>query len=164
MTLSNRPIAIVDTNILSYGLRGNPLAFTYASLLADYDAQICFMTAAELRWGAERGRWSQRRRLEMEIMLGKFPIAPCTDRVTTLYVQVQAERCRVGRPIDPADAWIAATAISLDAPLATHDANFSNTPGLKLITANQREVHAFPRLRAGARPTRPMDMNCSCGL
>jgi predicted nucleic acid-binding protein len=86
-------MAIVDTNILSYGIQGAALSFTYARLLADYDVRISFITAAEFHYGAEKRRWSQRRRL-----------------------------------------------------------------------ADQRELRVLPPLRFGARPTRPLDMNCRCSL
>jgi tRNA(fMet)-specific endonuclease VapC len=45
---------------------------------------------------------------------------------------------RQGRPIATADAWIAATAVLLDAPLLTHNArDFNNIPDLTLISENQ---------------------------
>lgn len=40
-----------------------------------------------------------------------------------------------GRPIGPADAWIAATALFLSAPLVTHNpADYGGVPGLTLLT------------------------------
>jgi predicted nucleic acid-binding protein len=41
---------------------------------------------------------------------------------------------RNGRRIETADAWIAATALLLDAPLLTHNkADYLGVPGLRLI-------------------------------
>jgi predicted nucleic acid-binding protein len=164
MTSSSKPIVIIDTNVLSYGFKGGPPAFIYARLLADYECQISFMTLEELRWGVEKARWSQRRRLEIELMVNKFPVVQPTDRMATLCAKLRAERHHAGRPIETADAWIAATAIALDVPLATHDANFKGTPGLKLIMADQNELRVLPPLRFGARPTRPLDPSCHCSL
>ena len=161
---TGRRVAIVDTNILSFELKGAPLAFTYARLLADYELQICFITAAELHYGAEKQRWSQRRRMELEIMLHKHPVAPYRDGMAALYAQICAGRERAGRPMEPADAWIATTAMYHDLPLATHDADFQGTPGLRLITADQFERRRYSSLGLGARPARPLDVNCSCGL
>lgn len=45
---------------------------------------------------------------------------------------------RIGRPIDTADVWIAATALLLDAPLVTHNgAHFSGVPGLTVISEKE---------------------------
>jgi len=41
----------------------------------------------------------------------------------------------VGRRLETADAWIAATAVLYDAPLVTHNASdYAGVPGLKLLT------------------------------
>ena len=40
-----------------------------------------------------------------------------------------------GRRLSVADAWIAATALYLGCPLATHDRDFIGIPNLRLITA-----------------------------
>ena len=40
-----------------------------------------------------------------------------------------------GRRMEAADGWIAATAIMLGCPIATHDGDFIGIPNLQLITA-----------------------------
>ena len=41
---------------------------------------------------------------------------------------------RAGRRLETADAWIAATAMLYDAPLATHNASdYLGVPGLKIL-------------------------------
>jgi predicted nucleic acid-binding protein len=45
---------------------------------------------------------------------------------------------RVGRRLETADAWVAATAALYDAPLLTHNAtDYLGVPALKLITETQ---------------------------
>jgi hypothetical protein len=61
----------------------------------------------------------------------------------------------------PDDAWIAATAIHHDLPFATHDANFLNTEGLRVISANP-EIIALQALSHTRGPL-DMDMQCRCG-
>jgi predicted nucleic acid-binding protein len=164
MNHPERPFAIIDTNVLSYGIEAAPLAFTYARLLAAYDVRISFITSGECRYGVEKRRWSQRRRIELEILLEKYPVVPYSPGMDVVYARIMAEREHEGRPMNASDAWIAATAIYHDAPLATHDSDFLHTRGLKLIMAAQGELRALPRLSPGARAARPLDMNCRCGL
>jgi predicted nucleic acid-binding protein len=56
-------------------------------------------------------------------------------RMCSLWAQVVASLRRVGRQIAPHDAWIAVTALYLDAPLATHNTvHYQDVPGLQIIT------------------------------
>src|SRR5262245_11169193 len=151
-----RPIAILDTNIVSYAMKSMSIAFAYSRLLAGYELCISFVTAAELYCGAEKGRWSQRRRIELDVVLQRYPVIPYSERMALIYAQVFAERERAGRPMRSADAWIAATAICHNAPLATSDMGFLHTPGLRLTTADQGELQTRPRPRPGARPARSL--------
>lgn len=164
MNAPTRKIAVIDTNILSYAMKGTPLALDYARLLAGYELCISFFTAAELYCGAERGRWSQRRRVELDVVLQRHPVLPYCEGMALLYARILGERERAGRPMSPADAWIAATAILHNAPLATNDKGFQHTPGLRLITADHGELHTRPRYTPGARPAIRLDANCGCGM
>jgi predicted nucleic acid-binding protein len=58
-------IVIADTNVVSYSLKGNPLAFEYERLLAGYEIHIAFVTIAELNFWAEKPEWGARRRLQL---------------------------------------------------------------------------------------------------
>ena len=59
-------------------------------------------------------------------------IWPNTDLVTVC-ASLRAERWAAGRQLQMADAWIAATALYLDCPLAAHDVHFVGIPNLGLI-------------------------------
>jgi hypothetical protein len=65
--------------------------------------------------------------------------------------------------MDKADAWIATTALYHGLPLATHDANFGATPGLRIITVSAAARAAEIRLPAfaGGRPLH-LEMRCQC--
>lgn len=164
MNAQVRPIAILDTNVVSYALKSMSIAFAYSRLLTGYELCISFVTAAELYCGAEKGRWSQRRRIELDVVLQRYPVVPYSEGMALTYAQVFAERERAGRPMRSADAWIAATAIFHNAPLATSDTDFQHTPGLRVITVDQGELQTRPRLRPGARLARPLDASCGCGM
>ena len=57
------------------------------------------------------------------------------DRLVNVCAQLRADRKVAGRTLQSADAWIAATAILLQCPLASHDRDFSGIPGLTVIQA-----------------------------
>lgn len=78
-----------------------------------------------------------------------------------LFAKIMAARDRAGRPMLPDDAWIAATAMHHDLPLATHDANFLSTEGLRVISANP-EVLALQSLPYAGGPL-DMEAQCRCG-
>ena len=53
---------LLDTNIVSYLMRTDPLALLYRPHLANHALAISFMTLAELYEGASRGDWGADRR------------------------------------------------------------------------------------------------------
>lgn len=55
---NNRPMVVMDTDVVSYLLKGTAIASEYGSLLQGYQPTVSFVTAAELLFGAARGYWS----------------------------------------------------------------------------------------------------------
>lgn len=130
-------IILLDTNIVSFVLKGDSRANLYAPHFQGQRLAISFMTAAELyQWAAIR-RWGARRKKQLEetlmtnyIMLS-FNIVLCQ-----LWGEIRAKRRAMGKPISPEDAWIAATALQYKLPLITHNpADFEDIEDLEVITA-----------------------------
>ena len=63
---------IVDTNVVSYLMRRDSLAEQYRRHVEGRLAGIAFITVGELYYGAEKKRWGERRRRELETMLRNF--------------------------------------------------------------------------------------------
>ncbi len=128
---------LLDTNIVSFILKGDSRAELYAGYLTRRHLAISFMTVAELyQWAAVR-QWGPYRigQLEKTLMdayvVLSFDIALCQ-----LWGEVRANRRAIGKPISPEDAWIAATALQYNLPLVTHNpADFSDIQNLEVITA-----------------------------
>jgi predicted nucleic acid-binding protein len=57
--------------------------------------------------------------------LSSFIVVGYTDELATLWATTMHEARRAGRRLEAGDAWIAATARLLNAPLLTHDKDFS---------------------------------------
>jgi predicted nucleic acid-binding protein len=108
-------------------------------------------------------RVGARRRLQLRLLLDRYPVFPYSKEVAEVFARIRAQRERVGRPMASADAWIAATAIHFDVPLTTHDGNFLDTPGLRVISANPKVCLMRDRV---VETQRALDLNlrCGCGL
>lgn len=94
-----------------------------------------FQVVAELRFGALRAGWGQRRRAGLERYISRGMVVPYTDELAVAWARVTLHAERIGRRLEAGDAWIAATAVHLDLPLLTHDADFRalNYPGLTVV-------------------------------
>ncbi|MEA3396724.1 MAG: PIN domain-containing protein, partial [Chloroflexota bacterium] len=104
-------VVLLDTNIVSFVLKADSRAQSYATYLENRSLAISFMTVAELfQWAAIR-KWGVRRTSQLEASLRNYIILPFDIALCRLWGEIRA-RCRAaGRPISPQDAWIAATAL-----------------------------------------------------
>jgi tRNA(fMet)-specific endonuclease VapC len=160
-----KPIALVDTDVVSNLLKATTIGCEYARLLHAYQAAIAFITAGELQAGALRRRLGARRQLHLDQWLVEYPIIRFKSGMELIYAQVMVERERMGKRMERSDAWIAATALHYDIPLVTHDSDYVGTRGLRIITASEEVRAAQLRLPpvVSGRPL-SLDASCRCGL
>jgi len=126
-------VRLLDTNIVSFVLKGHSLAAGYQQHLAGYTLAISFMTLAEMREGAILAGWGKRRLARLETTLNQLLILHSDEAICQKWAEVRA--IRRAQTIGVADAWIAATALANGLELVTHNpADFQNIPGLKVIT------------------------------
>jgi len=126
---------ILDTNIVSYMMRGGPVAGRYAPHMRGRSLYITFVTIGEMYYGAERNAWGPRRRTALAAYLGRFTVVPYNPQVSRRYGAIRAGRESRGARIETNDAWIAACAVEYNLPLITHNArDFQHIHGLQVIT------------------------------
>ncbi|MDX1973950.1 MAG: type II toxin-antitoxin system VapC family toxin [Candidatus Sumerlaeia bacterium] len=126
---------ILDTNIVSYLMKGDVLGRLYAPHLSGKLLSISFITVGELYYGAEKASWGEKRRLDLETTLRNFVVLPYDYEIARCYGQVFAQREKSGRRIQPNDAWIAACALRHGVQLVTHNAkDFEGIRNLQLIS------------------------------
>jgi tRNA(fMet)-specific endonuclease VapC len=126
---------ILDTNIVSYLMKGGPLAEAYAPHVQGHLPAISFITVGEMYFGAENRNWGDKRRKKLETALRNFVVIPYDHEIARCYGRLMAERKRNGKPISPNDAWIAACAARHAVPLVTHNArDFDGITSLEVIT------------------------------
>jgi tRNA(fMet)-specific endonuclease VapC len=128
-------IRVVDTDVWSYIYKGRPEAQRYQPHLFGNILVISFQTQAELlRWTIARGWGSQRRHL-LETRMQSFVVEHSSYGLSAHWAEAMESSRHNGRPISPADAWIAATALNLGVPLITHNKNhFLGVDGLTVIS------------------------------
>ena len=126
---------LIDTNIASYLLRGDTRAEFYREFLAGKAIGVSFMTIAELRRWALAHSWGTRRYEQMTALLWRYTIHFADEELCHAWATIVTERERIGRPIDTADAWVAAPAWLLGIPLVTHNArHFADIAGLQVVS------------------------------
>lgn len=130
-------IVLLDTNIVSFILKGDSRAHLYEPHLVNNEAAISLMTVAELFQWAGVHKWGEQRTNQLErYLLQSYTILGVDMLTSRLWGDVRAMGQRSGRPISPQDAWIAATAKRYGIGIITHNpSDFEPIEGLQVISA-----------------------------
>lgn len=127
---------VVDTDVVSYLLKPQDTrAPLYWPELQNRLPVISFQTLAELLYWAAVRHWGASRRAQLDRHLQQFFVQPWDRALCEHWATVRLQGRQRGTPIDGADAWQAATALYLGAPLLTHNRrHFAGILGLQLIS------------------------------
>jgi predicted nucleic acid-binding protein len=125
-------IYVIDTDILSYAIRGTPALI---NKFAEHDKDHLCMSAisyAELIYGARRKKSAG---LEQSVrrFTERFSIVDFDTAAAQSYANIRTQLEQDGTPLDNMDMLIAAVSISAGAVLVTHNIkHFSKIKGLKV--------------------------------
>lgn len=125
---------VIDTNVVSYQFRGGTPGLRYEELIGGRPSGITLLTLAEIHYGRSMKNWASGRQQRFDEFLSQYSVIPGTRSIAQLCGELRAQRRRIGRPLDVADAWLAATALWYDIPLVTHDRDYEFIAGLQIIT------------------------------
>ena len=140
--MSNARI-VLDTNIVSYLMKGAPQAEAYNPHVQGRLLAITFITVGELYFGAEKRNWGEKKRSELETALRNFVVIPYDHEIARCYGRLVAESgseaesrlhpTMLGLPPAPYDLdW---PAPRHGAPLVTHNAkDFEGITALQVIS------------------------------
>ena len=126
-------LVVLDTSVVSMLLRGGAEAEPYRCEITGLRAVISFQTLEEMWFGAIKGGWGTYRRNRLSLHLDQFAVVWPTPEMAEISANLRSDREKAGRRLHTADAWIAATAIMLNCPLASHDRDFGKIPNLQFI-------------------------------
>lgn len=128
---------LVDANVISELVRPRPAAKVVAFLERTSALRLSVVTLHEIAYGADRAP-DPARRAKLTAWLGSLSQS-YADRIIAIDVGIaeRAGRLRaaadaLGRPADPLDALIAATALERNLKLATRDIQDFRGPGPEL--------------------------------
>lgn len=124
------PLIVADSNIVSYIARKSPIADYYLPYLERHRVVISFQTWEEALFGAYLRKWGERKLNELELQMGQYEVVDSNLDLDRIAARLRYQRRTEGRRLKVADAWVAATALYLDCPLASHDGDFVGIPGL----------------------------------
>lgn len=128
-------IYLLDTNILSYFIRGCHAALN-EKVVQTLDAKQAITSAivrAEMRFCQSRIPLNDKRRRAIDLLLDQFPTLPWTQAAADVYGSLKMQLQSAGRPIGELDTQIAAHALAENLILVTHNTrHFERIAGLKL--------------------------------
>ena len=133
MRIRNPSLVVLDTSVVSILMRGHEQANYYRRQIQGRLPVISFQTWEESWFGALKGTWGDKRKNALRKNLNRFQVVWPTPELVEISANLRVERERFGRALSTADAWVAATAIMLQCPLASHDRDFDDIPNLQLI-------------------------------
>ncbi|MDO4961378.1 MAG: type II toxin-antitoxin system VapC family toxin [Eubacteriales bacterium] len=124
----------LDTNTCIYFLNGKYPAVREHLLSID-PAEICIpaIVKSELLTGAYKSNQKSRVLAKLDVFLRQFECESFTGDMAYSYADIRSELEQKGKTIGPNDLMIAATVVSRDGILVTHNlGEFKRVPGLKL--------------------------------
>ncbi len=103
------------------------------ALQDDHPVVTCSIVKGEILFGIQKlapGRRRQQLELKAGTLFDSVPCEPVSPAAADHYSRIKITREKAGRPMAENDAWIAATALSLQATLVSRDSDFSGIDGL----------------------------------
>ena len=126
---------VADTDVVSLIFKRHSLSGSYLDAIEGKSVVLSFMTLGELELWMLRRSWGAVRRKRLGKFLENFSIRHSDEPLCKTWASIRHQAFLAGKPVDVADAWIAATAMYLDVPLVTHNRrHFENIEGVELIS------------------------------
>ena|SRR5712692_3339758 len=107
---------VVDTDVVSLVFKGDTRAGKHLSALQAPDLLVSFMPEAELERWILQAKWGPERIIRFRTYMKRFVSVPSSRDLIVKWAEVMVAARSLGRRIEVADAWIAATALLYEAP------------------------------------------------
>ena len=124
---------LIDTNIIIYSLKGNPIVQNHFLKKAHIPKSISVITYGELLYGAKKSKSIQKNLAIVHRIKELFPIIHIDKAIIETYSEIKAHLSLKGIPIDDFDLLIASTALTMNCILITNnEKHFKRIKGLQI--------------------------------
>ncbi|HEV8604085.1 MAG TPA: PIN domain-containing protein [Tepidisphaeraceae bacterium] len=120
-------VVLLDTvvaSLLHPKKRNAPQRLLYEPHLRGQILALSFQTIAELFQWAEQNSWNASNRAALDQFISQFLEVPYDRDLGRAWAKIMTHARSIGRRLDAADAWIAASALRHGLALIAHDADF----------------------------------------
>lgn len=131
---ATRDLVVLDTSAVSILFRGNDQGSDLAEQIRGQRAVISFQTLEELRFGAYKAGWGEKRLNDLNRLLTQFEVIWPNPELVETCARLRVRQEQAGNRLSAADCWIAATALLLKCSLVADDSDFERVEGLSLIS------------------------------
>ena len=124
---------LIDTNIIIYRLKN--LGNVNANFLKNKDKHMSLsvISYGELVFGAKKSKAVEKNMETVNAIKSIFPLLEITSEIMNIFGEIKAYTQKIGKTIADMDLLIAATAITNNFTLVTHNMkHFENIPNLKV--------------------------------
>ena len=124
---------LIDTNIIIYRLKN--MGNVNENFLKHQNEQmsVSVVSYGEMVFGAKKSKAAEKNLQTVNEIKNLFPLIDITPDVMDVFGEIKAQMQKIGRPTDDMDLLIAATAISNNMTLVTHNTkHFEHIPNIKL--------------------------------
>ena len=124
---------LIDTNIIIYRLKN--LGNVNANFLKNKDKHMSLsvISYGELVFGTKKSKAVEKNMETVNAIKSIFPLLEITSEIMNIFGEIKAYTQKIGKTIDDMDLLIAATAITNNFTLVTHNTkHFKNIPNLKV--------------------------------
>jgi predicted nucleic acid-binding protein len=90
---------VVDTDVATWLHTGRGEAERFGPLVANHVLCMAFATVGELRFGALKAGWGERRCRELDAFIRNFVVLPVDDAVTAVWARSGRSKRRVDRRV-----------------------------------------------------------------
>jgi len=122
--LTRSPMYLLDTNIISYWMRGNATVTGRIKEFAPSDLSLSTITLAEIWYGIEKSPVKKKeRRSKIEKISSLLNVYPFDETAAVNYAIIRAQLERKGLVISERDIQISAIAMAHRLTVVTHNMN-----------------------------------------
>ena len=128
---------VVDTSVVSilftHEKRPPEQVDYYQFATTGRELIISFQTVEELLFWAHSRDWGEKRKGLLLKYIREYNIIESDIKLSERSALLRSQQKKAGHTLHSGDAWIAATALLMDCPLATDDRDFKDIPDLEIF-------------------------------